>query len=124
MSKASLDQATLEALGAGRFRIGGVLNAATVTDILLQSKERFQGLPHVETDFAAVTESDSAGLALLLEWLRLARKVGQQIRFGHVPEQIMALARISEVDDLLTENSATPAPDAAGAVQPASGVTA
>mgnify|MGYP001046771011 CR=1 FL=1 len=122
MSKASSDKAQLEALGDGRFRIGGVLNAATVTHILSQSKERFQGLSPIETDFAAVTESDSAGLALLLEWLRLARKSGQQLHFDNVPEQIMALARISEVDDLLVQNGA--AADAAGAAQPAGNVTA
>lgn len=124
MSKANSDKAQLEALGDGRFRISGVLDAATVTHILSQSKERFQGLSRIETDFAAVTESDSAGLALLLEWLRLARKSGQQVHFDNVPEQIMALARISEVDDLLTQNGATAAPDAAGAAQPAGNVTA
>ncbi|HWK74151.1 MAG TPA: STAS domain-containing protein [Povalibacter sp.] len=124
MSKTSSDKAQLEALGGGRFKISGVLDAATVTHILSQGKERFQGLPRIEADFGAVTESDSAGLALLLEWLRLARKSGQQVHFGNVPEQIMALARISEVDDLLTQNGATAAPDAAGAAQPAGNVTA
>lgn len=124
MSNASLDKAQLEALGGARFRISGVLNAATVTHILSQSQERFQGLPRVEADFAAVTESDSAGLALLLEWLRLARKSGQQVHFDNVPEQIMALARISEVAELLTQNGATAALDAAGAAQPTGNVTA
>jgi len=119
--KPSLDKAKIEALGSGRFRVSGVLNADTVTSVLPQSRERFQGLPGVEVDFAAVTESDSSGLALLLEWLRLARKAGQKMHFDNVPEQVMALARISEVDDLLTENGATPvAPDAAaGATRPA-----
>lgn len=125
MTKVSLDKARIEALGSGRFRVSGVLNAATVTHILAQSRERFQGLSRVEVDFGAVTESDSSGLALLLEWLRLARKAGRQVHFDNVPEQIMALARISEVDDLLTENGATPLPEnAAGAAHPANGVTA
>lgn len=124
MSKTGLGQAQLEALGDGRFRISGVLDAATVTHILSQSKERFQGLSRIETDFAAVTASDSAGLALLLEWLRLARKAGQQLHFDNVPEQIMALARISEVDELLTRNGATAAPEPAGTAQPAGNVTA
>lgn len=124
MNQTGQNQAQLEALGGGRFRVDGVLNAATVPHLLSQSKERFQGLPRVETDFAAVTESDSAGLALLLEWLRLARKAGQQLQFDNVPEQILALARISEVDGLLTQNGAAAAPAAARAAQPAGDVTA
>lgn len=96
-----MSNARVEALGAGRFRVGGVLNAATVVDLLKQSRERFAGVMRVEMDLGAVTESDSAGLALLLEWLRLARHANQQIHYVNMPAQISALARISEVDDLL-----------------------
>ena len=52
-------------------------------------------------DLGGVGASDSAGLALLIEWLRVARQGGQAIRFANVPAQIEALARISEVEDLL-----------------------
>lgn len=104
MSKIRRSTATLESLSDGRFRVSGVLDASTVTRVLSESEEKFRGLPRVDVDLSAVTESDSSGLALLLEWLRLARKAGQKIHFDDVPEQIMALARISEVDDLLTQN--------------------
>jgi len=96
--------AQLEALGDGHFRVSGVLDASTVTSILDQSQGAFAGGPQLLFDLTAVTEGDSSGLALLLEWLRLAHKAGQKIHFQEVPEQIMALARISEVDDLLLEN--------------------
>lgn len=101
-----MSNARIEALGAGRFRVSGVLNAATVTDLLKQSRERFAGVPQVEVDLAAVTEGDSAGLALLLEWLRQARLAKQEIHFRNMPAQIGALARISEVDDLLSSSAA------------------
>jgi len=94
--------ARVEALGAGRFRVSGVLNAVTVVDLLKESRERFAGVTRIELDLGAVGESDSAGLALLLEWLRVARHANQQIHYTNVPTQISALARISEVDDLLT----------------------
>jgi ABC-type transporter Mla MlaB component len=41
------------------------------------------------------------GHALLIEWLRAARQGGREIRFANVPAQIEALARISEVEDLI-----------------------
>jgi phospholipid transport system transporter-binding protein len=94
----------IEALGAGRFRVSGVLNAVTVIDLLKQSREAFAGVTRMEIDLSTVPESDSAGLALLLEWLRAAREAKQQIQFANIPAQISALARISEVDDLLAAN--------------------
>ncbi len=93
--------ATLEPVGAGRFRVSGVLDASTTPALLEQSRERFAHEKSVEVDFAQVTESDSAGMALLIEWMRLARRQGQKLRFSNIPAQIAALARISEVDDLL-----------------------
>lgn len=101
MHKATASQASLEALGEGRFRLQGVLDASTVTSILSQGIDRFQGVSRIDLDLSGVSESDSAGLALLLEWLRLARERRQEIRFSHLPEQLSALARISEVDVLL-----------------------
>ena len=109
MIKVPRDKAQLESLGEGRFRVGGLLDATTVTRLLEDGQARFQGVSDISVDFAGVTESDSSGLALLLEWLRLARKGNQRIRFEHVPQQIIALARISEVDDLLLENGSTAA---------------
>jgi hypothetical protein len=38
---------------------------------------------------------------LLIEWLRVARQWDKAIRFANVPAQIEALARISEVEDLI-----------------------
>lgn len=102
--KTHSSKAKLEPLGSGRFLVSGVLDATTVTDVLEQSRERFEGAQRVDVDLAAVTESDSSGLALLIEWLRLARDAQRKIHFDNLPEQIMALARISEVDDLLTAN--------------------
>jgi phospholipid transport system transporter-binding protein len=95
----------LESLGGGRFRVSGVLDASTAREVLEQSESRFaQGKEmgkEILVDLGGVGESDSAGLALLIEWLRMARVGGQAIRFANMPAQIEALARISEVEDLL-----------------------
>ena len=98
--------ATLETLGDGRFKVRGTLDAATVTHLLERSEEAFRGAGSLEIDLSGVPEGDSAGLALLIEWIRLARKEQQQIQFKNLPKQIAALARISQVDDLLTSKGA------------------
>jgi phospholipid transport system transporter-binding protein len=104
----AVSKATIDTLGAGRFRLAGVLDAKSVIDLFKEGPARFKGLSDVEIDLADVAESDSAGLALLIEWLRAARRNGQQIRFVNIPAQIAALARISEVDALL-EGAQSPA---------------
>ena len=96
-----MSRARLEALGEGRFRVSGVLDASTATEVLEQSESRFAQAPQIDVDLGGVGESDSAGLALLIEWLRLARQGEKTIRFANVPAQIEALARISEVEDLI-----------------------
>jgi len=57
--------------------------------------------PEIEVDCAAVSESDSAGLAVLLNWLAIARRNHRQMRFTHLPATLCAVARISEIEGLL-----------------------
>lgn len=101
MREAGSSRARLESLGAGRFRISGVLDASTAREMLEQSEARFAQFKDLDVDLGGVGESDSAGLALLIEWLRMARQSQKAIRFANVPAQIEALARISEVEDLI-----------------------
>ncbi|AMN47604.1 hypothetical protein ACG33_10940 [Steroidobacter denitrificans] len=102
MRQGGVRQARLESLGEGRFRLEGVLDATTVVRLLDQGNEQFARLPDAQIDLSGVTATDSAGLALLIEWLRGARERGQVMRFGQLPEQLQALARISEVESLLS----------------------
>jgi phospholipid transport system transporter-binding protein len=54
-------------------------------------------------DLAQVTEADSAGLAVLVEWLAAARRRDTIIHYANIPAQILAVARISDTDGLLTD---------------------
>lgn len=62
---------------------------------------RKRGGANLLVDCAGVTESDSAGLAVLIEWLAAATRVGCKLRFANLPEGIRAAAQISEVTPLL-----------------------
>ena len=59
------------------------------------------GSGRVEIDCHGITSSDSAGLAVLLEWLAVARRAHRSLRYTHLPEGLAALARISDVRELL-----------------------
>ena len=52
-------------------------------------------------DCKGVTASDSAGLTVLIDWLAAAKARQRSLRFTHLPPGLMALGRISEVEELL-----------------------
>ena len=52
-------------------------------------------------DLAQVTELDSSLLALLLAWLREARRLGRGLDFANLPQGLATIARLYGVVDLL-----------------------
>lgn len=52
-------------------------------------------------DCSAISHADSAGLAVLLDWLAQAKRSGRTLRLHQLPQGLLALARISAVDELL-----------------------
>ena len=55
----------------------------------------------VEIDCAGITQADSAGLTVLIDWLAFERRAQRRLRYLQLPAGINALARISEVQELL-----------------------
>jgi len=91
----------LRELGEGRFALDGEMTFATAERILRSSEEPFEQYTRIEVDFSGVTKADSAGLALLLEWITWANHTVREIRFTSLPERIVAIAKTTEVDHLL-----------------------
>lgn len=56
-----------------------------------------------EFDCSQISEADSAGLAVLIEWKAAAGKRGATLHYSGLPESIARLARISDVERLLSE---------------------
>lgn len=94
---------SLRALEDGRYALAGEFSFATAAPILERSQREFgSGTQGIEIDLAEVSHADSAGLAVLLEWLAWAKRQGRSLKFTHLPAQLLAVARISELEDLLT----------------------
>jgi phospholipid transport system transporter-binding protein len=58
-------------------------------------------------DLGKVTAADSAGLALLLEWIKHSKKCNTKLVFKNIPYQLLTLATLSDLDlnEYLTEVS-------------------
>lgn len=92
----------IEDLGEGRFAVSGEITFDTAEKILKASEAPFEEHTQLEVDLSEVTMSDSAGLALLLEWVTWANHSVREIQFTGMPEKILAIARTTEVEALLT----------------------
>ena len=89
-------------LGEGeRARVTGSLHFTTVSALLAAGVAAIDSGRVDVIDLAGVTMSDSAGLALLIEWLSVAKAAGRSLRFENIPTQLQQLARLSEVEELL-----------------------
>ena len=91
----------LNDLGEGRFALTGEMTFETAERILIASEEPFEQHTRIEVDLSGVTKADSAGLALLLEWITWANHTVREIRFLSMPERVLAIARTTEVEQLL-----------------------
>jgi phospholipid transport system transporter-binding protein len=95
-------------------KLEGALTFVSLPGVLAESAqfEARSDLPDVLTiDFSAITGVDSSAVALLLEWRRQALKRGKTLQFVNLPDNLMALAELYGVADLiLPHRQQSPAP--------------
>ena len=89
--------------GNGEYAIEGELNNQTVPVI---SQELVKLIPATEgknitVDLALVSRSDSAGVALLVEVMQLAKSSDLTLIFSNLPQQMEDIAGISGLLDIL-----------------------
>ncbi|MBT8100790.1 MAG: STAS domain-containing protein [Gammaproteobacteria bacterium] len=91
----------LKDYGDGRFSLTGNMTFETAERILAESEKPFERYTQIQVDLSNVTDADSAGLALLLEWITWANHTVREIRFLGMPDRVLAIAQTTEVDHLL-----------------------
>lgn len=96
--------ATLEPAGEARFLVRGPVVFATAGELLAASERLFNGNGALVIDLSAVSDADSAGLALLIEWLRMGQQGSRPVSFTGIPDKLEAIARLSGVAGMLAGN--------------------
>jgi phospholipid transport system transporter-binding protein len=102
-------RAKIQRQDARAYGVHGAMTFDSVTELWRQSADMFSGEPVLQIDLTKVTHTDSAGLALLVEWLREASRRGARIEFLHLPTQMLALAGAANLEQVLAgkQGSAT-----------------
>lgn len=108
-------QSAVERLGPARFALAGPLTFATAADVHARGLAALDAeqAPRLEMDCSGIGAADSAGLAVLIDWLGSVARSGRRLHYLGLPEELLALARISEVDALLQDGT-----DATSAASP------
>lgn len=95
-------QAAFVAASTGVYRLESALTFATVPALHGPGLERIAAAEgELRFDLHGVGATDSAGLALLVDWLAAARARQCTLRYGQPPEALLALAKLSEVESLI-----------------------
>ena len=110
---ATTGRARLVTCAPGLARVEGVLDFASVTPLLAAGEALLRRPGALDIDLGGVTAANSAGLALLLEWLDLAGARRIDLRLLNLPESLLRIAAFSNLDALLpTGTDASPQPPA------------
>ena len=86
------------------FTVEGALSFETLPAVLAESDKyaaRTDLPDRLTIDFSQVTGVDSSAVALLLEWLRRAQRAGKTLVFVNLPPNLLALARLYGVAELI-----------------------
>lgn len=85
-----------------RVEVKGELDVDNVPARLKRSADWFENGGKTIIDLADVTRADSAGVALLLEWIRDAKHEGATLSFINAPEQMRAIINFCGLDEVIT----------------------
>jgi phospholipid transport system transporter-binding protein len=91
------------AIDGATLSVSGVLDFDSVVPLQAQGQQWIESTAPAQftLELAAVQYSSSAGLALLLDWMRVAASSGKQLRISGMPADMSALAHVSGLEEIL-----------------------
>lgn len=95
----------------GTYVLSGMLTFATAVDALKLVDPLFVQ-PRLCLDLSGVARADSAGVGVLVEWLRRSRARSCELCFAHLPETLMAMLRVGGIEGMLPLETAPFVPSA------------
>ena len=102
MADTQTSAAQLEQLDSHQFALSGELTMQTVPAVAHDSQALINIMNgDVKINLAKVKRADSAGLALLIDWLRTAQQNKFKLEFEHLPKQLTQIAKVSELYEIL-----------------------
>jgi phospholipid transport system transporter-binding protein len=83
----------------------GELDFSSVIKIWRDSLLLLPQQSELHFDLARVTTSNSAGIALLIEWLKYAEQKNISIYFKNIPSQLLSIMQVSGIEKMCLEDN-------------------
>lgn len=99
-----MSDASLTESGDARWELAGALNFSSVPQLWPALEELVRAGGSLTLSLSGVSQSNSAGLVMLVEARDLARRRQCQLRLVDVPAELLDLARMSRCEELISEN--------------------
>lgn len=81
--------------------VHGELDFDSVAHLWETTGSLFRAEPIHRIDLSGVQRSNSAGVALMVEWLRQARRRQWPLAFVNIPDQMRAIIEVAELETVL-----------------------
>jgi len=81
--------------------VHGELDFDSVAHLWETTGSLFRAEPIHRIDLSGVQRSNSAGVALMVEWLRQARRRQWPLAFVNIPDQMRAIIKVAELETVL-----------------------
>jgi phospholipid transport system transporter-binding protein len=88
-----------------QIKLQGRLNFQSVPDIQKRIRKCFLSQSAWVVDLSGVSFSDSAGLALLTECIRLSKQYSIGLEFTAMPPQMLAMAKVIGLEKIILSGS-------------------
>ncbi len=84
-----------------QFLVTGDLHFSNVMSLYEKSLPQLRLCSELSFDFSQLTSSDSAGLALIIEWIKFSKKNRKTIQFIHLSNAIVSIAKAAGINNLI-----------------------
>jgi phospholipid transport system transporter-binding protein len=81
--------------------VSGELNFVTVVALWRESLAKLPAYAALVFDMGKVSDCNSAGLALMLEWLKYARRVNKKIKFNNIPANLASIIKVAGINKIV-----------------------
>lgn len=82
--------------------LSGNLDFTNVMRVFEKGLAQFNTAPNLVFNFAGLKTSNSAGVALMIEWVRCAKQRNKAIKFQSVSPELLSIAKAAGLDKLLS----------------------
>lgn len=82
--------------------VSGSLNFSNVMALYYKSLMHLSKCESIQFDFSHVKASNSAGLALIIEWLKYAKHHQKTIKLVNLNHDLLVIAKVAGLETLLT----------------------